>query len=309
MRCGSSSDQELKKVYLTEDDLILVLVQALVKARKVKSGVRKDSSQKDTSPKIHVAIHGQGKSEPVLVHSDEDAWASGAELAKGKAKTSLHHSSNENAMTSHSVGHLVKSGKIPSSRGAVHFAGGVPLYKSSGGKSVLVGSLGVAGDLPEVDEAIALAASKGFEAPKHIRSDKVLAIPFETESPVEDLAVEIKSGSLDKLPPLPSSAMDKLPALPKSPLKSSKSSLKSSRRSSPRSSRASPALPKLAKSSPRKSPLPKLPPSPSLSPSVKSSLPSLPSLSSSSLPKVPKLASPKLASPKLPPISKLTPLK
>ena len=334
MYCGSSrkSPRTKAKIYLTEDELILILAQGLVKARKLKSGVRKDSYEKDTHPKIHIAIQGKGKKDPVIIHSDEDAWETGKELAKGKAKTSLHHSSSENAMTSKSVGHLVSSGKVPSLKDGVHFAGGVPLYKKYKGKDVLVGSIGVAGDLPEVDEAIAIAASKGFEAPSHIRSDAVLNVPFDSDILVEELK---KESPVTNLPPLPSSvSITDLPTLPKiSPPKTpARSVLPPSPRSvlppSPRSvlppsprSVLPPSPRSVLPPSPRSvlppSPRSVLPPSPRsvLPPSPRSVLPaspaksSLTSLSSSKLSLPPVQKSPVPIRTSLPPISKLSVLK
>jgi len=83
------------KEYLTEEELILIVIQALAKARKMKSGVRKDLKGNDAPPKVHIAIHGKGKDKGSIVHSDEDAWESGKQYALDKAEASLKHSSNE----------------------------------------------------------------------------------------------------------------------------------------------------------------------------------------------------------------------
>jgi len=100
--------------------------------------------------------------------------------------------------------------------------GGVPLYKT--GK--LVGSVGVGGDLPEVDEEIAVAASVGFEPPSHIqnsgKSTKTLAKlspkSIKKESPATPKKLPplvVSSESVAKLPTLPLSEKSPLPkALP-----------------------------------------------------------------------------------------------
>ena len=127
-------------VYLTEDELILVLVKALLKARELRSKVRPNSSAR-----IHVAIQGVGKTtQPVVVHSDEEADPTMKEIAQLRASISEKYSSNAKAMTSHAVG------QTKGDRFANSYAGGVPLYKDG----TLVGSVGISGDLPEVNEAI-----------------------------------------------------------------------------------------------------------------------------------------------------------
>jgi uncharacterized protein GlcG (DUF336 family) len=155
-------------MYLTEDELILILIQALVKARKLRSGLAENDR-----PKIHVAIQGvRRQKEPVVVYSDEDAKEEMRKLSQLKSSVSVKHSSDDLAMSSHAVGHLMaqKKGMTPT----FSHAGGVPLYKQ--GK--LVGSIGISGDTPEVDEAIAHAAAESFSAPLSIRSDRVANVPF-----------------------------------------------------------------------------------------------------------------------------------
>ena len=147
-------------VYLTEDELILVLVKALLKARELQSKVRPNSSAR-----VHVAIQGAGKSsQPVVVHSDEEADSDMKEIAQLRASIAEKHSSNSKAMTSHAVGQL------KGDRFANSYAGGVPLYK----EGVLVGSVGISGDSTEVDEAIAHAAAEDFAAPVSISTLAVL---------------------------------------------------------------------------------------------------------------------------------------
>jgi uncharacterized protein GlcG (DUF336 family) len=219
-------------MYLTEDELILILVQALVKARKLRSGLAENDR-----PKIHVAIQGvRRQREPVVVYSDEDAKEEMRKLSQLKSSVSVKHSSDKLAMSSHAVGHLMaqKKGMTPT----FSHAGGVPLYKQ--GK--LVGSIGISGDTPEVDEAIAHAAAESFSAPLSIRSDRVANVPFHSGKVVLEREKEAAnflptldnrtssfstrkgtrgSPSVGSLPPLPSAApltsMATLPSLPSTP--------------------------------------------------------------------------------------------
>jgi uncharacterized protein GlcG (DUF336 family) len=232
---------ENDKLYLTEDELILIVLQALSKARKVKSQVRKGVDGKDTTPKIHLSIHGRGKETGTVVHSDEDAWEAGKEASLTKASTALKFSSNENAMSSRAANTFLS--KVKGSEKHKVPAGGVPLYKKNRGRHVLVGSIGVAGDTDEVDEAIAVAASKGFSAPSHIKSDSVLNIPFQSGEEVEEIKIietlpsvsprrrrESPLAPSSNLPPLvvSSESVAVLPALPiskASPLPKAKGSL------------------------------------------------------------------------------------
>ena len=266
MLCARSDQDKIHRVFLTEDELILILMQALVKARKLKSGVPGKKS-----PQIHVAVIGKGKKEAVVIHSDEDSDKSAAELAKHRSHMALGFSNDDKAMSSRSVAHLVSRGDLKSSIPAIQFPGGFPLYKSVNGKQKLVGAVAVSGDTPDRDEAIALAASANFAAPSHIRSNDT---PFHSAAAVEELKV-----------------LDAVPAQ----VPTRRSSIQRSRtpvrelRTPRRLDAASAPLPSLTAlpPSPISSPLPALTParlpvapSPlrsSPSPAVSSSLPSLPS--------------------------------
>ncbi len=96
-----------------------------------------------------------------------DAWIGSRDIARAKAFTALAFSSNENALSTRTIGVMSQSGlwtESPSplwgignsnpKHGVIEFPGGLPLYKDG----VLVGGLGVSGDAPDVDEAVAWAA-------------------------------------------------------------------------------------------------------------------------------------------------------
>ena len=143
---SSSRTEKLRKlkklaVYLTEDDLILLVIKALVKARKTESQL--NPSEK---PKIHIAISGKGKNYAAIVHSDDQTDLIGKKKAQDRALTSLKHSTNQTS--------------VPSRR--ITEPGAVPLYKKVNGQKYLIGSIGVSGDAPDIDEAIAIAAAENF---------------------------------------------------------------------------------------------------------------------------------------------------
>jgi len=115
--------------------------------------------------------------------SMSDAWLGSIDIARAKAFTAVAFSSNENALTTRSIGVLSQPGsplwQIGNSNrhdGIIEFPGGLPLYK--GGQ--LAGGIGVSGDGVDQDEQVALAGAAGFEPPDAIRVDKVTgnAVPY-----------------------------------------------------------------------------------------------------------------------------------
>lgn len=133
------------------------------------------------------------KGEIIGFYSMPDAWVASIDIAKAKAYTAVSISSDENAVTSRTIGLASQPGgplwQIGNSnrpgttglenvkeRGIIEFPGGIPLYKN--GK--LVGGIGVSGDSVTVDETVAQCGAIGYEAPQAIRSNTVLGVPYTT---------------------------------------------------------------------------------------------------------------------------------
>lgn len=122
------------------------------------------------------------------IRSMEDAWVGSEDIAIAKARTAAFFSSNQNALTSRTIGELSQAhgadgtgpagplwgiwasnqigitGTAQTRNGLITFPGGVPLYKNG----VLVGGVGVSGDGVDPDEIVAFAAAVGFEPPSNI---------------------------------------------------------------------------------------------------------------------------------------------
>jgi uncharacterized protein GlcG (DUF336 family) len=129
---------------------------------------------------MHIVVVDRG-GRVVGQRSMADAWVGSISIAKSKAYTALCFSSNENALTTRTIGALTQPGgplwNIGNSNrqdGLIEFPGGMPLYRNG----ELVGGIGVSGDGVEQDENVAEAGAKGFEAPKSIRADTVAGAPY-----------------------------------------------------------------------------------------------------------------------------------
>jgi len=141
----------------------------------VESGLRVDATGKKQPTKMHIVVVDRG-GRLAGQRSMADAWLGSVNIAKAKAFTALAFSSNENALTSRTIGALTQPGgplwNIGNSNrqdGIIEFPGGIPLYRNG----ELIGGIGVSGDGVEQDEDVAEAGAKGFEAPKAIRVDTV----------------------------------------------------------------------------------------------------------------------------------------
>ena len=162
---------------LSTADVTKILEQAEAAANKEDSLLRVDKDGKTRPTKMHIVVVDRS-GRVVGQRSQKDAWTGSIYIARSKAYTALAFSSDENALTSRTIGLLSQPGgplwQIGNSNrkdGLIEFPGGVPLYK--GGK--LAGGIGVSGDGVEQDENVAEAGAVGFEPPKAIRVDTVLA--------------------------------------------------------------------------------------------------------------------------------------
>ena len=160
---------------LTADQITKILAQAEDQAKKEESLLRVGADGKKQPTRMHIVVVDRG-GRVVGQRSMADAWVGSISIAKSKAFTALCFSSNENALTTRTLGALTQPGgplwNIGNSNrqdGLIEFPGGMPLYRNG----ELVGGIGVSGDGVEQDENVAEAGAKGFEAPKAIRVDTV----------------------------------------------------------------------------------------------------------------------------------------
>jgi uncharacterized protein GlcG (DUF336 family) len=160
---------------LSADQITTILNQAEESAKKEESLLRVNAEGKKQMTRMHIVVVDRG-GRVVGQRSMADAWVGSINIAKAKAFTSVAFSSNENALTTRTLGPLTQPGgplwNIGNSNrqdGIIEFPGGVPLYHNN----ELVGAVGVSGDGVDQDEHVAVAGAKGFEAPKAIRVDTV----------------------------------------------------------------------------------------------------------------------------------------
>jgi uncharacterized protein GlcG (DUF336 family) len=161
---------------LSSDDIAKILDNAEKASNKTESLLRVGPDGKKLPCKMHIVVVDRG-GRVVGQRSQADAWVGSISIARAKAFTANAFSSNENALTTRSLGPLTQPGgplwNIGNSNvaegGLIEFPGGVPLYHD--GK--LVGAIGVSGDGVEQDEDVAEGGARGYEAPKGIRVDTV----------------------------------------------------------------------------------------------------------------------------------------
>jgi len=160
---------------LSADEITKILDNAEAAAKKEESLLRVNAEGKKQPTRMHIVVVDRG-GRLVGQRSMADAWVGSIAIAKSKAYTALCFSSNENALTTRTLGALTQPGgplwNIGNSNrqdGLIEFPGGMPLYRNG----ELVGGIGVSGDGVEQDENVAEAGAKGFEAPKAIRVDTV----------------------------------------------------------------------------------------------------------------------------------------
>jgi uncharacterized protein GlcG (DUF336 family) len=161
---------------LGAEDITKILDQAEQAAKKEESLLRVNAEGKKQPTRMHIVVVDRG-GRVVGQRSMADAWVGSIAIARSKAFTAVAFSSNENALTTRTLGPLTQPGgplwNIGNSNraegGLIEFPGGMPLYHNG----ELVGAIGVSGDGVEQDENVAEAGTKGFEAPKAIRVDTV----------------------------------------------------------------------------------------------------------------------------------------
>jgi len=164
------------KSSISDADVQKILDQAERQAKKEPSLLRVSADGKKQPTRMHVVVVDRG-GRVAGQRSMPDAWLGSIAIARAKAFTAMAFSSDENALTTRSLGPLTQPGgplwNIGNSNGAdgglIEFPGGLPLYKD--GK--LIGGIGVSGDGVEEDENVAEAGTQGYDAPKAIRIDTV----------------------------------------------------------------------------------------------------------------------------------------
>jgi uncharacterized protein GlcG (DUF336 family) len=161
---------------LNADEITKILDQAEAAAKKEPSPLRVNGKGEKQMTRMHIVVVDRG-GRLVGQRSMADAWLGSIAIAKSKAFTACCFSSNENALTTRTLGALTQPGgplwNIGNSNrqdGLIEFPGGVPLYRNG----ELVGGIGVSGDVVDADEHVAVAGAHGFEAPTAIRIDTVL---------------------------------------------------------------------------------------------------------------------------------------
>jgi uncharacterized protein GlcG (DUF336 family) len=184
---------------LTTADRDVIFSQGMVQASKEPSIFRPKPAT------THMQIAVVDRTGALLgLSSMPDAWEGSKDIAIAKARTAAFFSSNDNALSSRTIGLLSQAhypgptdlagplwgignsnepgstGDASTRNGVITFPGGLPLYKNA----TLVGGVGVSGDGVDQDEAVAMKAATGFEAPAAIRVNTVVpSLPFTTATP------------------------------------------------------------------------------------------------------------------------------
>jgi uncharacterized protein GlcG (DUF336 family) len=172
---------------LTDEELQEIIDAAVAAAEQTLSLLRVDAQGAPSTTRMHIAIVDR-TGQLLTLHSMEDAWSVSIDIALAKAYTAASVSSNENAVSSRSLGLLTQPGgalwNVGNSnnpgtgddsieeRGLIEFPGGLALYKNG----VLVGGIGVSGDGVDQDELVAEAGAAGYEPSPVIRVDCVLGL-------------------------------------------------------------------------------------------------------------------------------------
>ena len=180
--CASGQAMDLgyepADVSLSDRDVQRILTQGRRAAQQEESLLRVNADGEAQPTRMHIVVVDRTGA-VIGRHSMDDAWGGSVSIAKGKAYTAVAFSSDQNALTSRSIGALSQpdgplwqignSNAGPDKPGLIEFPGGIPLYKDG----TLVGAVGVSGDGVEQDENVAGAAAQRFAAPDPIRIDTV----------------------------------------------------------------------------------------------------------------------------------------
>jgi uncharacterized protein GlcG (DUF336 family) len=172
---------------LTDEEMQGIIDAAVATAQQSPSALRVDAQGTPVTTRMHIVIVDRN-GHLLALYSMDDAWPVSIDIALAKAYTAAAVSSNQNAISSRSIGLLTQPGgalwNVGNSndpgtgddtieeRGLIEFPGGLPLYKNG----VLVGGIGVSGDGVDQDELVAEAGAAGYEPPAVIRVDCVLGL-------------------------------------------------------------------------------------------------------------------------------------
>jgi uncharacterized protein GlcG (DUF336 family) len=160
---------------LTNSDIKQILDQAEASANAETSLLRVNLGGSPQKTRMHIRIVDLDGD--VIGERDmDDAWFGSIDIAKAKAFTAMAFSSDQNALTTRSIGELSQPGgalwmigNSNQKNGIIQFPGGLPLYKNGH----LVGGLGVSGDGVNQDEDVARGGATGFTPATAIRIDTV----------------------------------------------------------------------------------------------------------------------------------------
>ena len=183
--CNGTGVSAYRTDELSHNDVEMILNHAEAAAKAQPSLLRVNAQGQPQTCRMHIMVldrtgHTVGR------RSMEDAWHGSISIALSKAYTAMAFSSNENALSTRSIGALSQPGGPlwnigNSNRGAlepglIEFPGGLPLYKNGR----LVGGIGVSGDGVDQDESVAAAGASGFDPPEAIRIDTASkgALPY-----------------------------------------------------------------------------------------------------------------------------------
>ncbi len=155
---------------ITDSEVEAVVEATTKRATAIKSALRRDANGERVRPRMHIhVVDRQGHTRAHCVDDDGDAWRGSRDIARGKARTAVFFSSNQNALSTRALGQLTQPGgplwNIGNSNvahgGVIEFPGGFPLYNVDAN---LIGGVGVSGDAVDIDEEVAFAAAKHFAA-------------------------------------------------------------------------------------------------------------------------------------------------